>query len=81
MKYNIKENNPDWLNKVPWNNTKICSKLHGTMFEYYIINARTDGYNIMFSITAHDKLIPTYFDESSSGVGRAIPKYATTSAL
>ena len=36
MKDFTKENNPDWLNKVPWYNTTICSKLHGTVFEDFI---------------------------------------------
>ena len=81
MKHKIEENNPDWLNKVPWYNTVICSKLHGTMFEYFIRNARTYIYNIMCYITANDKQHPTYVDDANSGGGRAIPKNATTAAL
>ena len=38
----MSENNPDWLNKGPWYNTAVCSKLHGTVFEEFIRNARTD---------------------------------------
>ena len=82
MKYNTKENNhPDWLNKVPWYNTSIWSKLHGTVSEDFIRNARTDRYNIMCYITAHDKQQPTYVDDATSGGGRAIPKNTTTVAL
>ena len=56
MKYDIKENNHlDWLNKVPWYNTAICSELNGTVFGYFIRNARTDRYNILRSVTTHDK--------------------------
>ena len=31
---------------APWYNTYICKKLHGNVFEGFIINARTDRYNI-----------------------------------
>ena len=32
--YEIDESNvPNWLNKVPWYNADICSKLHGKIFE------------------------------------------------
>ena len=67
MNYDAKENNPYWLNKCPWYNTAICSKLHGTVFEDYIRKIRTERYNIMFYITAHDKLLPTYVYDASSG--------------
>ena len=54
--------------KGPWNNVSICSKLHGTLFEYFIGNYITDRYNIMCYITAHDRQQPTYvYDPSSSG--------------
>ena len=43
MKYEIeKTNNKDWLNKGPWYNTAICLRLHGSLFEGFITNARTD---------------------------------------
>ena len=35
-----------------WYNTYICKKLHGKLFEGFIINARTDRYNIMCSVDA-----------------------------
>ena len=81
MKYEIEEKNPDWLNKVPRYNTATRSKFHGIIFEYYIRSAITDRYTIMYSITVHDKILPTYVDVVSIGVGIAIPKNATTSAL
>ena len=57
MKYEIDENNhQDWLNKGPWYNTLINLNLHGSMFEYFITHARTDRYNFMFSLVAHDKI-------------------------
>ena len=37
----------------PWYNTSICKKLHGNVFKGFIINARTDIHNIMFSIDAN----------------------------
>ena len=63
MKYEIdKSNHPNWLNKVPWYNTDICSKLYGKMFEDFISKARTDRYHLMCSIVAHDKKQPSYED-------------------
>ena len=44
---NTKINHLDWLNKGPWYNINICSKLHGIKFEGFITQARTDRYNIM----------------------------------
>ena len=56
MKYDIKENNhPDWLNKGPRYNTYIYYKLHATVFDDFIRNDRTEIFNIMCSITAHDQ--------------------------
>ena len=63
MKYEINENNhQDWLNKGPWYNTCICLKLRGSMYDDFITQARTDRYNLMFSLVAHDKLQPNYKD-------------------
>ena len=56
-------NHPNWLNKVPWYNTGICSNLHGRLFEDFITYAITDRYNLMCSIVAHDKKQPAYEDE------------------
>ena len=39
-KYETYENNPFWLNKVPWYSTTIYSKLHVTVFEDFIRNDR-----------------------------------------
>ena len=56
MKYKIDESNhQDWLNKGPWYNKDICSRFHGSMFEYFITHARTNRYNLMCSLVAHDK--------------------------
>ena len=74
MKYEMEENNPDWLNKGLWYNTAMCSKYHGTFFEDFIRYYRTDRCNLMCSITAQYRQKPTYVDDASSGVGRSIPK-------
>ena len=43
IKYETDESNhQDWLNKGPWYNTAICSRLHGSLFEYFITHERTD---------------------------------------
>ena len=72
-----KSNHLDWLNKGPWYNKNICSKLHGIKFEDFITQARTDQYNIMCSGVAHDRLQTDYKDDESSIGDRAIPKDGT----
>ena len=51
-----KTNHQDWLNKGPWYNTSICSKLYGSMFDDFITQAITDRYNLMCYLVAHDRL-------------------------
>ena len=80
--YEIEENNhPNWLNKCPWYNTAICSKLHGKMFEDFIRHARTDRYHLVCSIIAHDKKQTSYEDEEIIIGDRQTPKNATTESL
>ena len=66
------------MNKGPWYNTSICLKLHGIMFKDFMRHARTDRYNLMCSLVAHDKIKPSYEDDVSSIEERSIPKNATT---
>ena len=76
-----KNNHQDWLNNSPWYNTSICLKLHGSMYENFITQARTHRYNLMCYLVAHDKMKQYYeYDESSLGY-RSIPKDATPKAL
>ena len=65
----------------PWHNKNICSKLYGTTFEGFIKQARTDRYNIMCSLVAHDRLQDNEQDDESSIGDIEIPKYATVTAL
>ena len=82
MGYEInKTNHQDWLNKGPWYNTSICSKLHGSRFEYFITQARIYRYNIMCSLVAHDRLQLDYKDYESSIGDREIPNDATIKTL
>ena len=69
------------LNKGPWYNTTICYKSHGTVFTYFIRNDIIDIYNIMCSITVHDRQQPTYVDDTSSAGGRSITKNTITAEL
>ena len=74
---NTNINHLDWLNKGPWYNQNICSKLYGIKFEDFIKQDRTYRYNIMCSLVSHDKLKTCYkYDESSIG-DRAIPNNST----
>ena len=78
---NTESNHLDWLNKGPWYNKNICSKLHGIRFEYFITQARTYRYNLMCSLVAHDRLQPDYEDDESIIGDRAIPNYATIKTI
>ena len=44
------------LKQVHGTTKNICSKLYGTTFEDFIKQSRTDRYNIMCSLVAHDRL-------------------------
>ena len=57
LQYDMDEQNSKWMTGSTWYNTSICEKLHGKLFEVFIINERTDRYNIMCSIDANEKLI------------------------
>ena len=51
------------------------------MFEGFIRNARTDRYNIMFSIDAHEKINLLEHDDGSSCGGYPLLSNSTTEAL
>ena len=76
-----KSNHLDWFNKGPWYKKHICSKLHGVKFEYFITQARTDRYNIMCSLVAHDRLQNYYKDDEISISDRSIPNDAIVKEL
>ena len=76
-----KINHLDWLNKGPWYNKNICSKLHGIKFEDFITQARTDLYNIMCSLVAHARLQTDYKDDERSIGDISIPNDATVKEL
>ena len=82
MKYEKDENNhQDWFNKGPWYNTAICLRFHGSLFEDFITHARTDRYNLMCSLLAHDKIQPAYQHDESSILYSPITKNSTTESL
>ena len=51
------------------------------MFDDFITQARTDRYNIMCSLVAHDKMKTDYEDDESSLGYRSLPKYSTPKSL
>ena len=66
----------------PWYNISICKKLHGKVFEGFIINARTDRYNIMCSIDAYEKEHQlSSCDDGISGGGCPLTTTSMTEAL
>ena len=50
----MEKNNSGWMTGGPWYNTCICKQLYRNVFEGFIINARTDRYNIMCYIDTHE---------------------------
>ena len=82
MKYEIdKINHQYWMNKGPWYNTYICSRLRGSLFEYFITHARTDSYNLMRSLVSHDRRKIACEDDEISLGSRLLPKNAIIEAL
>ena len=74
--------NSDRFTGGPWYNTSICAKLHGKLFDGFIINARSDRYNIMCSIDAYEREHQSSScDYGSSGEGCPLPITSTTKAL
>ena len=83
MEYDMttKRNHLDWLNKGPWYNKNICSKLNRIKFEDFIKQARIDRYNIMCSLVAHYRLQKYYKDDENSIGDREIPNDAKVKEL
>ena len=79
--YNELKNLLYWLNKGPWYNISICSKLHGSRFEDFITQTRTDQYNIMCSLVAKDRLQLDYKDDEISIGDREKTNDATIKTL
>ena len=71
----------EWFDTGSWYNKNICSKSYGTTFEDFITQARTDRYNIMCSLVAHDKLQENKTDYEISIGNRVIPNDATVKSL
>ena len=66
----------------PWYNTYICKKLHGKLFEAFIINEINDRYNIMCYIDAYERENQSSScDDVSSGGGCPLPTNSTNEAL
>ena len=82
LKYDREIQNSDWLKGCTWYNTYICNKLHGKLFEGFIINAITSIYHIMCYIGAYKKehQSSSCDDESICG-GCPLPKNSMIEAL
>ena len=82
LRYDMYKHNIEWMTGVPWYNTSICKKSHGKVFDVFIRNSRTDRYNIMCYIDAHEKYhqSSSCYDDSSGG-GSPLPTNLTTEAF
>ena len=66
----------------PWYKKYICKKVHGKLFEAFIINARTDRYNIMCYIYVYEKEHQSSScDDVISGGGFPLPTTSTKEDL
>ena len=81
LQYDMDKHNSEWITRGPWYNTSICKKLHGKLFEVFIINVRTDRYTIMCYIDAHEKEHPSSCGDGSSGGDFPLPSNSTKEAL
>ena len=82
LKYDMDIQNSYWFTGGPWYNTYICKKLHGNLFEGFIINAITDRYNIMCYIDLSEIYHQSSScDDESSGGGCPLPTTSTTELL
>ena len=61
--------------------TNILKKRHEIVFDEFIRNERTDRYNLMCSISAHEKQKPPSFYYGISSCGNALPVKSTTEVL
>ena len=75
------EKNLNWFDTGPRHNKNICSKLYGTTFEGFITQDRTDRYNIMCSLVAHDRMQDNKQDDESIIGDRVIPNDTTVKLL
>ena len=74
--------NLDWLTGGPCYNKYTFRKLHRKLFEGFIINARTNTYNIMCYIDVHERdHQSSSCDDISSGGVCLLQTTATTEAL
>ena len=78
LQYDMDKHNSEWITGSPWYNIYTCKKLHGKVFEVFIINARIDRYNIMCSINTHEKEHQSSCDYGISGGGFPLPSKSTT---
>ena len=81
LQHDLDKKKSEWMTGGPWYNTSICGKLHGKFFEGFIRHARTDRYNIMCSIDAHEKQHQSYSDDGSINGGCTLPTNSATESL
>ena len=55
------------MDKIPWYNTTICTKLNSQSFEDYFKTGRKDRYEMMYYIGVYDKEHVSMPDDKSSG--------------
>ena len=55
--------------------------MHGSLFEDFITHARTNKYNLLCCLVAHNKKQPAYEYKESSIGDSIVPKHVTKEAL
>ena len=70
-----------FIEKYPWFNTIICTKLHVQSFKYYFKTVRKERYELMCYVDMYEKehvLMPDY---ASSGGRRPVTTMSSKKAL
>ena len=61
------------MNKVPWYNTTICSKLNNQIFKDYFKTGGKDSYALMCAVGAYYKEHVSILDDAINGSGIPMP--------
>ena len=81
LKFDMEVQGSQWIDKGPWYNTKICTKLNVQSFKNDFKTGHKDRYELMCAVDVYDKEHVPMPDDVSSGVGRPMPITSPKEAL
>ena len=80
-KFEIDLEDTQQKDKVPWNNTTICTQQNGKRFEYYFKTVQKDSYNLMCYLYEFGKQHVPITSGASNGGERPIPSMSSKKSL